>query len=85
MIHFGRNARSPEQANPDTTRFRADIQDDLEICAVSEPAQTQEQDGQWTPAMEVTGSTMGFTVSNITLGQATIGDAAERTRAQAAP
>ena len=41
-IHFRRDAPSPDQANPDTTRDSIDLQQDFDVGAEAEPAQEQE-------------------------------------------
>ena len=84
-MRFHRDARSTDQANPDTTRDSADLQQDFDVGAEAEPVQEHEQDQevQWTTEFEATGSTTGETVSNIRMSGATICDVAGRTRARA--
>ena len=83
-VSFRQTARSPKQANSDTTRDSIESQADFEIDDDSKQAQAQEQVVQWTAEMEGTCSKTEDTVSNITLVQATLGDVADRARAQAA-
>ena len=84
-MRFRLDARSNDQANPDTTRDSADLQQNNDVGVEAEQAQEQEQeqDVQWTVDFEATGSTTGETVRNITMSGATIGDVASRTRARA--
>ena len=56
-MNIRRNARSTDQANPDTTRDSVDLQQDFDVGVEAEPAQEQEQeqDVRWTTEFEATG------------------------------